>query len=110
MRFFGISQARGRRSVPRTLAPLEALLSTPAADHSAELLDLSRTGARLGAVCFLDEGQQVMFRAEKVRAAAEVVWIDGGECGVEFDTPIAADEVKRIRALAKFVTAVGSGR
>lgn len=49
-----------------------------------------------------------MFRAEKVCLPAEVIWIDGDECGVEFDTPIAAEEVKRIRALANFVTTVGS--
>ena len=108
MRNFGISQARGRRSLPRTQAPLDVRLSTGAADQAADLLDLSRTGARLKAACALDEGQQVMFQAEKVRAAGEIIWIDGDECGVEFDTPIAADEVKHIRALANFASTSGS--
>lgn len=89
--------------MPRASAPVPALLSTQANDHAAVLLDLSRTGARLSGVCLLAEGQQVTFRAEGVRAFGEVVWINGHDCGVEFDTPIAADEVKRVRTLAGLI-------
>jgi hypothetical protein len=100
MRTFGISQARGRRSVPRTEAPLIAVLATDAADHSAELIDVSRTGARLKGPVFPAAGADLVFHAGKVRAAGEVIWIDGDQCGVAFDTPIAAAEVTRIRVLA----------
>jgi hypothetical protein len=97
---FGTSQARGRRSVPRATAPLIAVLATGAAHHSAELIDLSRTGARLKGAAFPAEGADFVFHAGKVRAAAEVIWIDGEQCGVAFDTPIAGAEVNRIRVLA----------
>lgn len=101
---FGTSQARGRRSVPRAEAPLIAVLATGAAHHSAELIDLSRTGARLKGATFPEEGADFTFHAGKVRATGEVIWVEGNQCGVAFDTPIAAAEVNRIRVLANLVT------
>ena len=103
---FGNSTAFGRRVAPRTEAPFVALLSTSNAQHTAELVDLSRTGARLKGKGFPDEGEELTLRAEKISAAGVIVWVDGEECGVVFDTPIAAAEVNRVRALAKFVEAV----
>jgi hypothetical protein len=72
------------------------------------LVDLSRTGARLTAVTLPSKGQELIFRAEKINIPAELIWARNEHCAVEFDTPIAADEVKRIRALANF-TANQSG-
>ena len=100
MRSFGTSQATGRRSVPRAETPLIAVLTTAEAHHSAELVDLSRTGARLKGLTFPEEGADLVFHAGKVRAAGEVIWINGNQCGVAFDTPIAGAEVNRIRVLA----------
>lgn len=108
MRFFGLSKAHGRRSVPRAFVPLHAVVSTQTRDHAAELLDLSRTGARLSGVCFLSQGEQVTFRAEKVRASGEIIWVEDRECGVEFDTPIAVEEVMRVRALADLLGTVAA--
>jgi hypothetical protein len=105
MRTFGTFEARGRRSVPRAPAPLIAVLSSGTDHHAAELIDLSRTGARLKGPTFPGEGAELLFQAGKVRAAGEVIWIDGDQCGVEFDTPIAGDEVNRIRVLANLVDA-----
>ena len=102
---FGTSQARGRRAVPRAATPLIAVLAAGAAHHSAELIDLSRTGARLKGATFPEEGVDLIFHAGKVRATGEVIWIEGDHCGVAFDTPIAAAEVNRIRVLANLVTA-----
>ena len=100
MSTFGTSQARGRRSVPRAAAPLIAVLATGAAHHSAELIDLSRTGARLKGATFPEEGADLIFQAGKVRVTGEIIWVEGDQCGVAFDTPIAAAEVNRIRVLA----------
>ena len=97
---FGTSKARGRRSVPRAAAPLIAVLATGAAHHSAELIDLSRTGARLKGATFPEEGADLIFQAGKVRVTGEIIWVEGDQCGVAFDTPIAAAEVNRIRVLA----------
>jgi len=83
--------------VPRAQAPVEAVLSLPASDYQAAILDISRTGVRLRAEIALPVGQKVGFRAEDVRAAAEVVWSHHGNCALEFDTPIATCEVQRLR-------------
>ena len=98
MRLFGFSRARGRRPVPRAHIPVQTLICTSTRDHAAELVHLSRTGARLRGVCYLAKGEQVTFRAEDVRASGEIVWVADRQCGVEFNTPIAADEVDRIRS------------
>jgi hypothetical protein len=99
MRSFGVSQARGRRSVPRAQAPLVAVLSMSAGDHPTTIVDISRTGARLSGDYLPAVGQQAIFKAEKINVAAEIVWRDTGSCAVEFDTPIAVSEVQRLRWL-----------
>ena len=99
---FGISTAFGRRAAPRTSAPVIAVLSTESGDYSTELVDLSRTGARLKSSLLPRMGEDLLFKAEKVRCSATVVWLDGNQCALEFDTPLAAIEVKHIRALSNF--------
>jgi PilZ domain len=99
MRWFGVSEARGRRSVPRAQAPLVAVLSMSAGDHPVKLVDISRTGARLRGKYLPAVGQQGILKAEKIKVAAEVVWRDSGGCALEFDTPIAVPEVQRLRCL-----------
>ena len=102
MRSFGVSKATGRRSVPRAQAPLIAVLSMPTGEHRVELLDISRTGARLRGDFLPDFSQSVVFRAEKVQVAAEVAWREAGSCAIEFDTPIAASEVQRLQYLGRW--------
>lgn len=107
MRKFGTSKATGRRAVPRAQAPLTVALCAGHSEYSASLIDLSRTGARLAAELLPHQGVDLTFRAEKLRVPALLVWVDGNECGVEFDTPIAAAEVSRIRSLSNFVKSIG---
>jgi hypothetical protein len=99
MRTFGTSRARGRRAVPRAQAPLVAVLSTPAGDHPAALIDVSRTGARLKGELLPQAGEQLIFRSEDVQASGDVVWSSGDHCAVEFESPIAVTEVQRLRSL-----------
>ena len=105
MRMFGVSKARGRRSVPRAKVPLTAILSMAAGDYSTTLIDVSRTGARLSGEILPPDGEQVSFRAEKVHACATVVRSGAGTCAVEFDTPIAVSEVKLLRMLGELTGA-----
>ena len=102
MRSFGVSKATGRRSVPRAQAPLTAVLSVSTGEHRVELLDVSRTGARLRGDFMPDCTQPVVFRAEKVQVAAEVAWADDESCAIEFDTPISVSEVQRLQYLGKW--------
>ena len=100
MRSFGSSQARGRRSVPRAQAPVIAVLSSSAGDHPTALIDVSRTGARVGGEVLPPLGEQLTFTAVDVHASGDVVWRDADICGIEFGTPIAVSEVQRIRSAA----------
>ena len=105
MRSFGVSQARGRRSVPRAHAPLTVQISTRAGDCPTALVDISRTGARLSGESLPRMGEQVVLKAEKIQAAAVIVWCEAGSCAIEFDTPIAVSEVKMLRWLAQLSVA-----
>ncbi len=85
--------------MPRTEAPLVAVLTTSAGEHRAAIVDISRTGARLAGPFLPLVGQQLTFRADDVEACADVVWSSADRCAVEFETPIATLEVQHLRAL-----------
>jgi hypothetical protein len=74
------------------------VLSTRAGDHPATLIDISRTGARLGGTLLPGAGEELTFRADDVSAAGQVVWSELGVCAIAFDTPIAAAEVLQLRS------------
>jgi len=99
MRSFGTSQARGRRSVPRTQVPVVSVLATSTGDYRAALIDLSRTGARVVGEFLPAVGELLTFKAAEVQACGEVVWREANVCALEFQTPIAVNEVLRIRSL-----------
>ena len=86
--------------MPRTQAPLIAVLSNAAGDHPATLFDVSGTGARLCGQFLPAVGQQMAFRAEDVRATVHVIWSTGQRCGVEFETPLSIAEVDGLRRSA----------
>lgn len=98
MHTFGVSQATGQRSVPRTDSSLMAVISMSAGDYPAFLIDISRTGVRLRGENLPRVGQQVSFRADTVHACGGVVWSGTGTCAIEFDTPISISEVQRLRS------------
>jgi hypothetical protein len=105
---FGKSPPNGRRAAPRTQAPLIVELSIGAMKHSATLLEISRTGAKLSGVDSLAEGEQVELRAGSVQAPGEVVWSKGSEFAIAFDLPLAPAEVSRLRSLVNFVASVSA--
>ena len=100
MNAFGKRNGGGRRSAARTVAPLVALVTTVARSHSAVLVDLSRTGARIRGDDLPATGEDLMFVVEKVRAFAKVAWSREGECGIEFDGPLPPGDVQALRQAA----------
>jgi hypothetical protein len=97
MNVFGKAKGGGRRSAKRVPAPVLAVLSTIEEDHRAALVNISSSGARLSAPSLPREGEQVIFKADRVTAFGRIVWSDGAQCGVAFDGPIIADELQRLR-------------
>jgi len=100
---FGNSPPKGRRAAPRIQAPLIVELSIGSSKQVATLREISRTGAKLSGPGFA-AGQELEFRAGTVQALGEVVWSEGSECAIAFDTPIAAAEVIRLRSVANLIS------
>ena len=97
MRAFGKSNT-GQRSVPRAEVYRTASLATRDEVYSLGLVDLSRTGARLSGAERPEPGQDV-FRSHDVKAHAQVVWLESDSCAIEFETPIAPAEVRRLNRM-----------
>ena len=87
----------GRRQTPREELALEALVETVAARHSAAMLDVSQTGARLGGQGLPAAGDETLLRVAGTALFGEVVWSTGEECGVRFDEPQTPGELRALR-------------
>ena len=98
MSTFGKAKGGGRRKTPRTRAPLLGVLSTVANDFRVGLVNLSTTGARVTAPELPAEGDDVIFRVDKLQSFGHIVWSHDGQCGVAFEGPIAATEVARLHS------------
>jgi hypothetical protein len=94
---FGRAKGGGRRKAPRSPAPILATLSTITNDYRVELINLSSTGARLSGRALPAEGEEVIFKADRVQSFGLVVWSYDGQCGVGFDDAISAAEMERLR-------------
>ena len=79
---------------------LVAVLSNVGGEYSSTVIDVSRTGMRLHGARLPAEGEDVLLLTEDVRVWAQVVRLKDDICAVEFDTPIASVEVKRLQSLA----------
>ena len=97
MSTFGKAKGGGRRKAARSAAPLLGTLSTVTDDYKVGLVNLSSTGARLSAPRLPAQGDDVIFRADKVQSFGQVIWSQAGQCGVAFESPIAAVDVDRLR-------------
>ena len=94
----------GVRAAPRMKAGLVAVLSNVGGEYSSTVIDVSRTGMRLRGARLPAEGEDVLLLTEDVRVWAQVVRLKDDVCAVEFDTPIASAEVKRLQSLADIRT------
>lgn len=100
MSTFGKSSGGGRRKTARAPLPLLAVISTVAYDRRVGLMNVSTTGVRLTSPDLPREGETVVFRSDSVQCFGRVVWARRGQCGVEFDEPISAEQVEQLRAEA----------
>jgi hypothetical protein len=97
MSTFGKSKGGGRRSAPRTTAPLIALVTTLKDTFSAVLVDLSSTGARLRGRSLPGVDREMFITIDGVIGFGTIVWSKGDERGVEFDPALSASDVARLR-------------
>jgi hypothetical protein len=107
MSAFGKAKGGGRRKAERARAPLLGTLSTVGDNYRFGLVNLSSTGARVSAPDLPCEGEEVIFRADRLQSFGRVVWSHDGQCGVEFEVPILAGEVQRLRREGDLWSLVG---
>lgn len=93
--------ATGRRGAARLRLAVPALVVSTRANESCVLLDLSRTGARIGLACPLDAEELLYLKVARLEVFAEVVRRHcgqaGGVNGLAFDEPLSDAEVLAVR-------------
>lgn len=94
---FGKCKGGGRRSAPRASAPLIAIVTTLTASHSAVLLDVSATGARLQGPDLPRLGEELFVTIEGVVAFGTVVWAKTNVRGIAFDGPLKPGDEEKLR-------------
>lgn len=99
MSTFGKCFGGGRRAAHRTTAPLLAIFTTLSKSHSAQVVDVSSSGVRLRGDELPKMGEDLVMSIEDVRAFGTVAWSDHGECGVELDPPLSADDEQALKTL-----------
>ena len=96
MSAFGKSKGGGRRSAPRANAPLVAIVTTLRGSHSAELVDVSTTGARLRGPELPNVGEELFVTVDDIVGFGEVAWSKGRERGLAFDPPLTSGEEQHL--------------
>ena len=94
---FGKSSGGGRRAAPREAAPLLAVYTTVTSSHSALLVDVSSTGARLRTPDLPEEGDELLVTVDKVKIFGSVAWARDGEFAVAFDEPLGGEALHLLR-------------
>ena len=94
---FGKRPGGGRRAAPREAAPLLAVYTTLTSAHSALLVDVSSTGARLRTPVLPQEGDELFVSIGKVKAFGTVAWVENGQFAMAFDEALPADELDVLR-------------
>lgn len=97
MSVFGKRSGGGRRKTGREAVPLLATLTSVSRSHSAILVDISATGARLRGNDLPAVDQDLIVIVENVRSFATARWNQNGQVGVEFDPPLADADVQMLR-------------
>ena len=105
MSTFGKSEGGGRRSAPRSQAPLIALVTTVSKTQTAILMDVSSTGMRLRGLHLPQTDEELFVTVDGIIAFGSVAWMDGDQRGIQFDEPLNSVEEARLGKIIK--TAAG---
>jgi len=97
MSTFGQCEGGGGRSAARMSMPLIAVVTTMKESHSAVLVDLSATGAKLRGSGLPAISEELFVTIESVIAFGVVTWATETERGIVFDEPLRAADVARLR-------------
>ena len=88
----------GARSAVRDEMMIRATVITTTESSSVDLLDLSKSGARLRGNDLPEPGQEVLALLGRLEAFGSVVWRDKDQCGVHFDVQLSDQAVSIVKA------------
>jgi len=95
----------GRRGAARLRLAIPAQIVSTHATGTCVLLDLSRSGARIGLERALPPGECIYLKVARLEVFAEVVrrhgGIDGSVNGLKFDEPLSDEAVLAVRRHAE---------
>ena len=94
---FGKSRGGGRRAAPREAASLLAVYTTVTKAHSAMLVDVSSSGARLQAPDLPHEGEELFVTIGTIKAFGTVAWVCPPEFAMAFDEPLGTEDLESLK-------------
>lgn len=100
-------QPSEQRASGRSAARLPAILETPAARLSVTLVNVSRGGACVKGTNLPKAGRFAKLRVGGVSAFGEIVWREGGACGLRFDKKLKAEDAEDLHQAAQESAAEG---
>jgi hypothetical protein len=84
-----IDRPGGSRRATRQDMLIPTAMMTMTDSRSVDLLDLSKSGARIRGTHLPSPGQEVILLIARLEAFATVIWRDEDECGVHFDIALS---------------------
>ena len=87
----------GRRVAEREPVSLPAWISTISASWTADVVDVSQTGAKLSGHEMPPPGTDLLVRVGPVDVLATVVWQSDDVCGVTFDRSVSEADLAQLR-------------
>ena len=84
-----IDKPSGSRKAVREEILIRAAMMTTTESMNVDLLDLSKTGAKLRGENLPAPGQEVLLLIGRLEAFGSVVWRDDNECGVHLDVALS---------------------
>ena len=93
-----IDQPGGHRQAVREQIMIRAAMMTMTDTIGIDLLDLSKSGAKVRGAALPAPGQEVVVLLGRVEAFGSVIWRDGDQCGVHFDCPLSDRALSQIES------------
>jgi hypothetical protein len=99
MNAFGKSAGGGRRTAPREVTPLLAVYTSVTRSHSALLVDVSNTGARLRAPELPEAGEDLLVSLSNIRVFGTVAWVSDCEFAIAFEQTLSDEDLASLRQI-----------
>ena len=97
----------GSRRSPRENLMSRTVLMTMTDSHTVDLVDLSKSGAKLSGCDLPTPGQEVLMLIGRLEAFGTVVWSELGQCGIEFDIGLSETALSAIQNEARQIARIG---